>query len=295
MSIWLIGNRGMLGTEVEKLLQESGRPYRASDLEIDITDKRSLQDFTANHGRRDDKIDWIINCSGYTAVDRAEDEADLAFRINSRGVQNIAETAESLQAGLVHISTDYVFNGQKDSAYLENDETAPTGVYGASKLEGERRVKETLEKFYILRTAWLYGKNGTNFVLTMLELFRERKEVRVVSDQWGSPTYAADLAGTILAIVERSTASYGTYHFTNEGRTNWYEFAKEIYRLGMNRGLIKGEVKIEPIGTEQYPTRAKRPRNSYLSKEKIKQSLGKTIRNWREALKDFIDGLETKR
>ena len=295
MSIWLIGNRGMLGTEVEKLLQDSGRPYRASDLEVDITNKRSLQDFALNHGRSGDKIDWIINCSGYTAVDRAEDEADLAFRINSRGVQNIAKTAASLKAGLVHISTDYVFNGKKDSAYLETDETVPTGVYGASKLEGDRCVKETLEKFYILRTAWLYGRNGTNFVLTMLKLFGEREEIQVVSDQWGSPTYAVDLAGVILGIVERSTASYGTYHFTNEGRTNWYEFTKEIYRLTLSRGLIKKEVKIEPIGTEQYPTRAKRPRNSYLSKEKIKQNLGITIRSWKEALKDFIDGLETKR
>ena len=291
MSIWLIGNKGMLGTEVEKLLQESGRPYQASDLEVNISDKKSLRDFAANCGRSGDKIEWIINCSGYTAVDRAEDEADLAFRINAEGVQNIAETAAFLNAQLVHISTDYVFNGQKDSAYLETDATDPIGIYGSSKLEGEQRVRDTLEKHYMLRTAWLYGGAGTNFVLTMLRLFGEREEVQVVCDQWGSPTYAADLAGAILTIVERDTTPYGTYHFTNEGRTNWYEFAKAIYRLALDRGLIKGEVKIEPIDTEQYPTRAKRPQNSYLSKEKIKQSLGITIRSWQEALKDFIDGL----
>lgn len=287
MSIWLIGNRGILGTEVEKQLKHRGWQYKASDIEVDITNKHELQVFAANSSG----ISWIINCSGYTAVDQAEDEPDIAFRINADGLKNIAETAVSLNAKLVHISTDYVFNGEKDSAYLETDATGPRGVYAVSKLEGEQRLKDTFNRYYILRTAWLYGRAGTNFVLTMLKLFNEKEEVKVVSDQWGSPTYAGDLAGTILSIVEHNKAPCGIYHFTNEGRTNWYEFALEIYRMALDRGLIERKVKITPIGTELYPTRAKRPRNSCLSKEKIKQSLGISIRSWQEALSEFIYGL----
>ena len=288
MSLWLIGNKGMLGNEVEKLLKRKELPYLASDIEVDITDKRALQAFIADHKNEHKNIDWIINCSGYTAVDRAEDDTESALRINAHGVQNIAETAKDLNAGLIHISTDYVFNGEKTSAYLETDVTNPLGVYGSSKLEGEKCIIDTFKKYYILRTAWLFGKQGNNFVKTMLTLLKEKDTVKVVEDQWGSPTYAADLAGGIISIIENGSESYGTYHFTNEGRTNWYEFAREIHRLALDMGFIKKKVRIVPVGTEQFPTRARRPQNSYLSKEKIKQVMGISIRNWQEALKEFI-------
>lgn len=281
--IWLIGNKGMLGSEVEPLLGESGRECVVSDKEVDITDYNQLRDFAGEK-----TISWIVNCSAYTAVDRAEDEPEAARAVNSRGVQNIARLASEKKARLIHISTDYVFDGTKDGAYTEEDSPNPRGVYGSSKLEGEKSIQGALEEYFILRTAWLYGENGPNFVNTMLHLFGGRNEVRVVDDQWGSPTFAIDLAGAIVRIIEKRADRYGIFHFTNEGRTNWYEFAKEIHQLARERGIVQKEVNIVPIPTEQYPTRAVRPRNSLLSKEKIKRELGVECREWKIALEEYI-------
>jgi len=280
----------MLGREVEALLVRKRIKHLCSDLEVDICDPSALRDFAAKN--RGHTIDWIVNCSGYTAVDKAEAEPDQAFRINAEGVHNIAETAESLNAVLIHISTDYVFAGDKENEYLEDDPTDPSGVYARSKLQGEQRVQETLSRFYILRTAWLYGTAGTNFVQTMLRLFRERDTVRVVSDQWGSPTYAKDLAGAILQVIWSKNNQYGVYHYTNAGRTSWYEFAREIYRQSRRIGIIQREVEIVPISTAQYPTPARRPQYSYLSKEKIKSTFGMKIRSWQEALENCMEELE---
>ena len=288
MSIWLIGSRGMLGTEVEKLLKEKGLPHLSTVIKVDITDLKSLRTFTSDRGN----IDCIINCSGYTAVDKAEDEPETAFRINAGGTQNIVETAKSLNAALIHISTDYVFNGEKESAYLENDPADPIGVYGKSKLKGDQCIQSSMTNYYIIRTAWLFGKQGNNFVNTMLKLFEKREEVKVVSDQWGSPTYAPDLAEVILKVIENRDKHYGVYNFTNEGRTNWHAVAGEIYKLAREKGIIQNEVNIIPISTEEFPTRARRPRNSYLSKEKIKRNLGITIRSWQDALQEYISELE---
>lgn len=286
MMIWLIGHKGMLGSEVHKLLSESSMPYLASDLEVDITDIGRLR---AHVGDR--PFSWIINCSAYTAVDRAEDERELAFRINSDGVRNIALIAAEKKAKLIHVSTDYVFDGDKEGAYLETDPPNPVGVYGASKYGGEKHIQAFLASYFILRTAWLYGRQGNNFVHTMIRLFREREEVRVVSDQWGSPTLAGDLAGIILHLVSCDADQYGIYHFTNEGRTHWHAFASAIYQLARERGLVEREVRIIPITADQYPTRTKRPANSYLSKEKIQRVFDISIRPWQEALAEFIGGL----
>lgn len=291
--IWLIGNKGMLGQEVEKLFKRKRLSYLASDKEVDITDYPILQEWTKNI-----KLAWIINCSGYTEVDKAEKEIEKAFLINRDGVKNISKIATEKQAKLIHISTDYVFNGEKDTylSYTEDDKTEPINLYGESKLAGEKEIKETLEEYFILRTAWLYGRGGKNFVSTILKLFKEKEEIKVVSDQWGSPTYTVDLAEVILKMINNDSDNFGIYHFTNEGVTNWYEFAREIYRKSKKLGIIDSnkEVKIRAIETKEYPTPAQRPKCSWLSKEKIKKELNLDIRNWEDALTDFLSFLSLR-
>ncbi|HNW27252.1 MAG TPA: dTDP-4-dehydrorhamnose reductase [Spirochaetota bacterium] len=284
--IWLIGNRGMLGSDVEKLLEQRALPFITSDIDVDITDPAALRAFAG--GRQ---IEWIINCSAYTAVDAAEDERDKAFLINADGVMNIARLAEEKGAALIHVSTDYVFDGEKPGAYREDDATNPIGAYGESKLAGEQRIAAVMNRFFIIRTAWLYGRTGKNFLLTMIRLFGERDEVRVVADQWGSPTYTGDLAAAIVKLVDDRSTRYGIYHYTNEGKTTWHEFATEICAQARKQGLVDRDVRVVPITTAEYPTRARRPKNSYLSKEKIIRELGVRCRDWREALADCIGNL----
>lgn len=273
----------MLGTEVEALLCKWNMPFIASDKEVDITDSVQLQEFVA-----DKPLSWIINCSGYTAVDKAEDEPKLAFRINADGPRNIAEIAGNKGAKLIHISTDYVFDGAKEGAYVETDSPNPLSVYGKSKYQGEIHIQKTLKEHFILRTSWLYGKHGNNFVSTMLLLFRERDEVRVVGDQFGSPTYAPDLAATLLKIVHSNSDAYGIYHFTNEGQISWYDFACEIYRIAEQKELLTKELTIKRIVTEDYSTTAQRPLNSCLSKERIRRNFNVFARPWQEGLQDFF-------
>jgi len=292
--IWLIGNKGMLGQEVEKLLKRKKLTYLVSDKEVDITDYPILQEFTKNI-----ELEWIINCSGYTEVDKAEKEIEKAFLVNRDGVRNISKIAIAKQAKLIHISTDYVFNGEKNThlSYTEDDKTEPINLYGESKLAGEKEIKETLKKYFIIRTAWLYGRGGKNFVSTMLKLFKEKEEIKVVSDQWGSPTYTVDLAEVILKIINNDSDKFGIYHFTNEGVTNWYEFAREIYRKSKKLGIIDSnhEIEIRSIETKEYPTPAQRPKWSWLSKEKIKRELNLDIRNCEDALTDFLSFLSLQR
>ena len=290
--IWLIGNKGMLGTDVENLLKERGLTYWASDKEVDIGDYKALEKFG-----KDKKIKWIINCAGYTKVDKAEEEIDEAFRINKDGVRSIALFSAKRQIRLIHISTDYVFDGRQEEntvTYREDDKTNPINIYGKSKLAGEEEINNILEKYFIIRTAWLYGVWGNNFVYTMLRLFNERDVVKVVEDQRGSSTYTVDLAGAILRIIEDDSVSYGIYHFTNEGVTNWHEFARVIYKKTKKLGLIEDnkKVEIQPIKTKDYPTVARRPKYSVLSKEKIKKEFNIKIRDWDEALEDFLVSLK---
>jgi dTDP-4-dehydrorhamnose reductase len=285
--IWLIGNKGMLGREVEALLKKEELAYIASDQEIDITNLDELRIFSA-----DKPISWIINCAAYTAVDKAEDEPDLAFKINADGPRNIAEIAKNNGAKLIHISTDYVFDGTKAGAYVETDLPKPLGVYGQSKYQGESYITETLNEYFIIRSAWLYGKQGNNFVNTMLRSFKERDEVRVVGDQWGSPTYAPDLAAAILEIVRLNSDAYGIYNFTNEGKISWHDFACEIYRMAREKKLLAKEVVIQRIVTEDYPTKAQRPQNSYLSKDKIIKTFSISPRNWEAALNELMLTIE---
>ena len=281
--IWLIGNKGMLGNDVEILLRKEGLDFIATDMDIDITDYELLNRFAERK-----RIDWIINCSAYTAVDKAEDEPEKAFKINADGVKNIAKVAMFKNARLIHISTDYVFNGRKKKPYTESDPPNPIGVYGKSKLLGEENIKSVLASYFIIRTAWLYGKNGNNFVNTMLKLFNIRDEVKVVSDQFGSPTYTVDLAKLILKIIENNSENYGIYHFTNEGKISWFDFASKIYEIAKEIGTVKKEVKVIPISNYEYTTKAKRPIDSYMSKEKVKEAFGIKIRPWDKALREFL-------
>ena len=291
--IWLIGNKGMLGNEIEELLEEQWFPYWVSDKEVDITDYKALEKFG-----KDKKMKWIINCSGYTQVDKAEKEKSESFSLNQDGVRNIALFCEKRGVKLIHISTDYVFNGKKNvcDSYSEEDAPNPLGIYGKSKLAGELEIKNLINRYFIIRTAWLYGKNGPNFVSTMLRLFKESNFVKVVDDQYGSPTYTRDLAELILKIINNESNQYGIYHFTNEGVITWYKFAEEIYLQAKKLGLIEKNIlfRIIPIKTEEYPTAAVRPKNSFLSKNKIKQIFNLEIRPWNEALKDFLYSLSLR-
>lgn len=289
--IWLIGNKGMLGSEVERLLKERGHTYWASDKEIDISDYKALEKFG-----KDKEIKWVINCAGYTEADKAEEEIDEAFRINKDGSRNIALFSAKRGIRLIHISTDYIFDGDKDGVrgYRENDKAYPLNVYGKSKLAGEKEIKKCLNEFYIIRTAWLYGLNGPNFILTMLRLFQIKEKVEVVDDQWGSPTYAHDLAKVILKIIQSGSKKYGIYHFSNEGVTSWYKFARAIYSKAKKLDLISDSKKVEikAIKTEEYSAAAARPKNSILSKDKIKKEFNLDIRDWKEALEEFLSLLK---
>jgi dTDP-4-dehydrorhamnose reductase len=284
--IWLVGNKGMLGIEVEKLLREQGVPYIASDREIDITQDSAPAAFLDSNGI--ERLDWVINCAAYTDVERAEHEPDRAFSINERGVRILAAVAQQTGAALVHVSTDYVFDGTKDGPYMETDQPNPISIYGKSKLAGERILQDSSVRFVIMRSAWLFGTQGKNFVATMLRLFQKRNRVSVVNDQWGNPTYAPDLASAILEVLVSKEPLGGIFHFANNGRTTWYEFAREIYRQACAQGRARPGIEVVPIGSSEYPSVVRRPANSTLSKEKIQATLGIAIRKWQDALNDYL-------
>jgi len=287
---WLVGNKGMLGTQVECLLREDRRGFFATDRECDITNLEALRLFA-----RGKKIDWIVNCSAYTAVDKAESEPDAAFLVNAVGPSNLARTARECGARLIHISTDYVFDGNKEGPYTEEDSPCPANTYGKSKAEGEKLLRETTDAFFIFRAAWMYGRRGVNFVSTMLRLFKERDTISVVDDQWGTPTYAVDLAAVLLKIIAMDSERYGIYHFTNDGTTSWYRFAVELLRQATESAMIDSRCLLRPINSADYPTRAVRPRNSVLSKEKIKRELGIEGRAWEKALSAHLQELSGER
>ncbi len=286
--IWLVGNKGMLGTEVAEVLTASGLAWVGSDRETDIRDPQALQSWlSAADGAEGQPIDWIINCSAYTAVDKAEDEEDLARGINALGAGNLARLATAIGARLIHISTDYVFRGDGTRPYIETDAADPQGAYGRTKAEGEALVANLCPRNFIVRTAWLYGQHGPNFVDTMLRLMRERDSIGVVADQRGTPTWAADLAHAIARIIQQDMTGFGIYHYTNAGQATWFEFAQEIQRLGREYGLLDHECRIKPLTTAEYPTRARRPAYSVLCKDKI-VAAGVAVPDWKESLRAFL-------
>lgn len=287
--IWLVGNKGMLGHEVETLLASAGTDLVVSDLDVNITDSEAVNRFVMGK-----PITWIVNCAAYTAVDKAESEPDRAMSINRDGPENLAECATGIGARILNISTDYVFDGQKLGPYEETDRPNPQCVYGETKLAGEVAVSKN-PGHVILRTSWLYGVSGPNFVSTMLRLMDERDELGIVDDQRGSPTYAGDLAKAAKAVIDHRNPPPGVYHFSNDGETTWFGFAREIYEQALRMGLLNSECQIRPISTSEYPTPAKRPENSVLDKTRIRSELGIELSPWQDSLKHYLQQVMSKR
>jgi len=287
--IWLIGNKGMLGTELSLLLEKENLSYTGTDKEVDITDINAIREFV----KKNDLIKWIINCAAYTAVDKAEDDAQICNLINAQGAGNIAAAAKETGAVIIHISTDYVFNGRGNKPYKEEDETDPIGVYGMSKRDGEIKILNANERSYIIRTAWLYGEHGNNFVRTMLRLMNEKESISVVNDQKGSPTNANDLAQTIIEFIKQSgsgkTIPCGIYNYTNEGEITWYDFAREIYKQAKAAGILTKDCDVKPCTSADFPAKVTRPAYSVLNKAKIKNALGINIPVWNDSLKKVIN------
>lgn len=249
---------------------------------LDITDREAVEKYIGeNH------FDIIVNCAAYTAVDKAETDAILAAALNTGAVGNLAEAAVKSGAKVIHISTDYVFSGQSFRPYEENDEPYPQGIYGRTKLEGEALLTSFCQNAMIIRTAWLYSEFGKNFVKTMLQLAETRPEINVVADQIGSPTYAGDLAEAIHSVISSDKWVPGIYHYTDEGVASWYDFTKAIFEITGN------SVKVNPIPTSAYPTPARRPLYSVLSKTKIKNTYGLDIPYWRDSLRKCLDAIKT--
>ena len=275
MRILITGANGMLAKAVKECFKEE--TLILTDVEeLDITNLKQVEEFIF-----DSNPDVIINCAAYTAVDKAEEEVDLARKINAEGPKNLAIAAKKANCILVHISTDYVFGGDLslNSIYKENDVKTPVTVYGITKLEGENAICEEMDNYYIFRTAWLYG-DGKNFVRTMLKLGKEKQELNVVSDQHGSPTYAVDLANIIYQALEKKIP-YGIYHATNQGFTTWYDFTKKILA---DSNII---CKVNAVTSKEYLTPAKRPTNSMLSKQKLEEQ-GIEIPTWEDALSRYL-------
>ena len=248
---------------------------------LDITNFENVEKLFDQHNPQ-----FCINAAAYTAVDKAESEPEKAFAINVTGVKNLAEICKKYDATLIHISTDFVFNGNANSPYLETDLPNPTGVYGQTKLDGEQAIQDILEKYYIVRTSWVYSQFGNNFMKTMLRLAADRDTISVVNDQIGTPTNAVDLARVLAKICLTNQQSstedlFGIYNFSNEGQCSWYDFAKEIFTQN------KVQITLNPIPTAAYPTPAERPKYSVLDKSKIKNIFGITIQNWDENLKNL--------
>ena len=283
--LWLIGCKGMLGTEIARQLTENKMDFIGTDIDVDITNPQALADFA-----RGKNISYIINCSAYTAVDKAESDVDFAKKLNEDGPRNIANLANQIHAKMIHISTDYVFDGSGNMPYTEDMPIAPIGVYGKTKADGEAAVRQSLKEHYIIRTAWLYGWAGKNFVYTMIRAMNTHDSVKVVNDQKGSPTFAGDLADVIIKLINKQTVPYGTYHCTDLGEITWWDFTNEIKKQGIEVGLITNkDCLVNPCTTDEYPTPAKRPAYSVLCKDKIQKALGITLPDWKESLKKFID------
>ena len=282
MNILITGCNGQLGNEVQLLekLHPQHIYYNTDVAELDITNPEAIGQFV-----EENQIDGIVNCAAYTAVDKAESDADFCRKLNADAPGFLAEAIEQRGGWMIQISTDYVFDGTQHTPYREDDATCPNSVYGRTKLEGEQNVTSRCRRSMVIRTAWLYSTFGNNFVKTMLRLGREKDELGVIFDQIGTPTYARDLAVAIFAAIEKGIVS-GIYHFSNEGVASWYDFTLAIHRLA---GIA---CRVRPIHTTDYPTPATRPHYSVLDKSKIKSVYGIEIPHWEASLAECIDLLE---
>jgi dTDP-4-dehydrorhamnose reductase len=298
MRILVTGKNGQLGRSIQNIVSTDtkiGNNRSPNDFifvgreELNLSSESSISHYFDNN-----KFDIIINCAAYTQVDRAEQEAELANQINNLAVKQLASIASNQRAKLLHISTDYVFDGESGKPYTETDTLNPINAYGRTKLAGEKALQTVMPmNAIIIRTSWVYSEYGNNFVSTMLRLGRERDELSVINDQMGSPTYAADLADAILEIIRHNKfrdegQTTQIYHYSGEGEISWYEFAKEIFKIS------RIDCKVNPIATKQYPTTAKRPRNTLMKKDKIVKVFNIKISNWKSSLNTCMAILKQK-
>jgi len=296
MRILVTGKNGQLGRSIQKIVCEENSNSQNTIYfvfvgreELDLSNESNIA-----HYFEKNVFDVIINCAAYTAVDKAEEEEELANQVNYLAVSQLAQIAKKQKAKLIHISTDYVFDGESNSSYKEADNTSPINVYGETKLAGEKAIQENMPTdAIIIRTSWVYSEFGNNFVKTMLRLGKERDEINVVSDQIGSPTYATDLAVGILEIIKskefrEDDQATQIYHYSNEGELSWYDFAKEIFKI------VKIDCQVNPITTLQYPTPAERPRNTLLNKDKVSRLFNMKIHHWQKSCQACIKNIEYK-
>jgi len=283
MKVVITGADGQVGWELQQTLPADVKIKALGRSDLDITDRSAVTSVIAGL-----HPDLVINAAAYTAVDKAEKETVKAYSVNADGAANIARAVEEYSTRLIHLSTDFVFDGSQSKPYLPGDLPNPAGAYGASKLRGERAVMAaTKDRAVILRTAWVYSVHGSNFVKTMLRLMAERDELKIVADQVGSPTWAKELAKAIWLIAD-NTDMHGTYHWTDDGTASWYDFAMAIQEEAHALGLLQKMIPVKPIKTEEYPTPAKRPQYSVLDKTSTCTALGYTPPHWRESLKKML-------
>ena len=282
-NVVVFGASGQLGHCLKTVAEKNGLSsvHFPSETEANILDDRALEAIFKKY-----QPSFSINCAAYTAVDKAEDDKEMAIKINKTGAENLARQCAKHGSVLVHISTDFVFKGDKPALLSEDDYAEPINVYGQTKLDGELAVKAILEKHFIIRTSWLYSEYGNNFVKTMLRLGAERDELKIIADQAGTPTYAMDLAACIIHVIDSGSTAYGVYHYSNEGVASWYDFAKAIFDISDT------DVKAIPIKTSEYPTKAVRPAYSVMDKTKIKHTFNIEIPYWRDSLAICIDRLK---
>lgn len=279
MKTLITGANGQLGTELHEILEREfpGQTLYTDVQELDLTNAKAVDSYVANN-----EITHIVNCAAYTAVDRAEEEKMLCAAVNTDAVKNLAMAADANGAKIIHISTDYVFDGTNHRPYRESDKVNPISQYGTTKRKGETLLLALAPQAIIIRTAWLYSAHGKNFVKTMLRLADSQPEIKVVCDQIGTPTFARDLACAVVKVLQSHQWVPGIYHFTDEGAASWYDFAKAIFRIAGK------DVKVTPIPTEDYPTPASRPSYSILDRTRIKATYGIEIPHWEEALADCL-------
>ncbi len=310
--IWVIGSKGMLGAEIARVFNENRISWIGTDREVDITDYSALEKFadkqgtaakktglTVSKGIIPEKINWVINCASFSNVDKADEEKEEAENTNANGPLNIARVTRQMGAKLIHISTDYVFDGKSGIPYTESMEKNPLNTFGTTKAHGEELIEKEMTQYYIIRASWLYGFNGKNFVYSMTKKMNESEEVEVVNDAKGSPTSAVDLANAILKIIQtaekakslfgkNSAIPYGIYHFSNLGEVTWFDFAKKIYALGKKYGRITSDCELKPCTSEEYGSEAARPAYTVLCKDKIQKELKLKIPSWQDSLEKFI-------